>query len=88
MAAAGTGCCPHIGGTGTGQRCWPPAESVPRKPQSSPTVLLILLVLFIPWACLLSPQRHTVSLRRGRQEKLEGQTTALGGREGQGLQRN
>ena len=88
LASAGTGLCPHAGGAGTGQRCQPPEDSVLSKHQSSATVLLILLVPFLPRVCFLSPQRHTVSLRRGRQEKLEGQTTALGGREGQGLQRN
>ena len=72
MAAAGTGHHPQAGGTGTGQRCQPPAESVPSKPQSSPTVLLVLLVPFLPRACFLSPQRHRVALRRGRHEKLEG----------------
>ena len=64
MAAAGTGLCPHAGGAGTGQRRQPPAESVPSKPQSSPTVLLVLLVPFLPQACFLSPQRHCVALRR------------------------
>ena len=73
MAAAGTGLCPHAGGAGTGQRRQPPAESVLSKPQSSPTVLLVLLVPFLPQACFLSPQRHCVALRRGRHEKLEGQ---------------
>ena len=50
MAAARTGRRPHAGGAGTGERCWPPAESVLSKPQSSPTVLLILLIPFLPWA--------------------------------------
>ena len=71
-----------------GQRCRPPAESVLSKPQSSPTVLLIRLIPFLPWACFLSPQRHCVALRRGRCEKSEDQAVAWGGREGQGLQRN
>ena len=37
---------------------------------------------------ILSPQRHCVALRRGRQEKLEGRATAWSGREWRGLQRN
>ena len=36
MAAARTGHCPHLGGTGTGQRHRPLAESVLSKAQSSP----------------------------------------------------
>ena len=59
MAAAGTGCCPHVGGAGTGQR----RQSVLSKPQSSPTVLLTLLDPFLPQACFFSPQRHCVALR-------------------------
>ena len=50
MAAAGTGRCPHVGGAGTGQRHRPLAESVLSKPQSSPTVLLIRLIPFLPQA--------------------------------------
>ena len=85
MAAAGTGLCPHVGDAGIGQRRRAPAESGLSKPQSSPTVLLILLIPFLPRACFLSPQRHCVALRRGRSE---GQPVAWGGREGRGLQRN
>ena len=48
MAASGTGHHPHVGGTGTGQRRRPPAESVLSKAQSSPTVLLTLLYPFLP----------------------------------------
>ena len=89
MAAAGTGHRPHGGGAGTGQRRRPPAESVLSKPQSSPTVLLILLVPFLPWASFChTGQRHRVALRRGKCEKSEGLALAWGGREGQGLQRN
>ena len=88
MAAARTGRHPHAGSAGTGERCWPPAESVLSKPQSSPTVLLVLLVPFLPQACFLSPQRHCVILRRGRCEKSEGWATAWAWSEGQGLQRN
>ena len=65
-----------------------PAESVLSKPQSSPTVLLILLTPFLPRACFLSPQRHRVALRRGRHEKSEGQALARCGWEGRGLQGN
>ena len=65
-----------------------PAESVLSKPQSSPTVLLVLLDPFLPQACFFSPQRHRVALRRGRHEKSEGRATAWSGREGRGLQRN
>ena len=36
MAAARTGRHPHAGSAGTGERCWPPAESVLSKAQSSP----------------------------------------------------
>ena len=56
MAAAGTGHRPHTGGAGTGQRHRPPAESVLSKAQSSPTVLLILLLPFFhrPEFCHLS----------------------------------
>ena len=50
MAAAGTGLRPQAGGPGNGQRHWAAAESVLNKPQSSPTVLLILLVPFLPQA--------------------------------------
>ena len=50
MAAAGTVHHPQAGGAGTGQRCRPLAESVPSKPQRSPTVLLIPLVPFLPRA--------------------------------------
>ena len=64
-----------------------PAESVLSKPQSSPTVLLILLVPFIPQTCFLSPQRRCVALREWH-EKLEGWTVAWGGREEWGLQSN
>ena len=88
MAAAGTEHHPHAGGSGTKQRPWLPEESVLSKPQSSPTVLLILLVPFLPWACFFSIQRHHVALRRGRWEKSEGLATAWDGQEGQGLQRN
>ena len=38
--------------------------------------------------CFLSPQRHHVALRRGRQEKREGRAVDWGGWEGRGLQRN
>ena len=58
------------------------------EPQSSPTVLLVLLDPFLPQACFFSPQRHRVALRRGRHEKSEGRATAWSGREGRGLQRN
>ena len=88
MAAAGTGCHPQAGGTGTGQRHQPPAESVLSKAQRSPIVLLIRLIPLLPWACFLSPQRHHVTLRRGKHEKSEGWATAWGGWEGWGLQRN
>ena len=88
MAAAGTGHRPHVGGAGTGQRCRALAQSVPSKPQSSPTVLLILLVPFIPQTCFLSPQRRCVALRREWHEKLEGWTAAWGVWKGLGLQRN
>ena len=88
MAAAGTGRHPQAGGAEFGQRCQPLAESGLSKPQSSPTVLLILLIPFHPWACFLSPQRHRVALRRGRHEKLEGRPMAWGGQEGRGLQRD
>ena len=88
MAAAGTGHRPHVGGAGTGQRCRALAKSVLSKPQSSPTVLLILLVPFIPQTCFLSPQRRCVALRREWHEKLEGWTVAWGGREEWGLQSN
>ena len=88
MAAAGTGLRPQAGGVGNGQRHWALAESVLNKPQSRPTVLLILLIPFFPWACFLSPQRHRVALRGGRCEKSEDHTVAWGGREGRGLQRN
>ena len=88
MAAAGTGHHPQAGSTRTGQRRRPRAESVLSKAQSSPTVLLILLVPFLPWDGSLSPQRHCVILRRGRCEKSEGWATAWAWSEGQGLQRN
>ena len=88
MAAAGTGLRPQAGGAGNGQRHWAAAESVLNKPQSRPTVLLILLIPFFPWACFLSPQRHRVALRGGRCEKSEDQPVAWGGQEGRGLQRN
>ena len=88
MAATGTGLQPQVGGTGNGQRCWPLAESVLNKSRSSPTVLLILLMPFLPWACFLSPQGHHLALRRGRCEKSEDKAVAWGGQEGRGLQRN
>ena len=88
MAATGTRLWPQAGGAGNGQRHWAPAESVLNKSQSRTTVLLILLIPFLPWACFLSPQRQCVALRRGRCEKSEDQAVAWGGREGQGLQRN
>ena len=88
MAATGTGRRPQVGGAGTGQRCQPMAESVFSKSQSSPTVLLILLVPFLPQTCFLSPERYCVALRRERHEKLEGETVSWGGREGWGLQRS
>ena len=69
LASAGTGLCPHAGGAGTGQRCQPPEDSVLSKHQSSATVLLILLVPFLPRVCFLSPQRHCVALRRRSSEK-------------------
>ena len=82
MAAAGTGRCPHARGTGTGQRRQPPAESVLSKPQSSPTVLLILLDPFLPRACFFSPQRHRVALR---EESVRGQKVGpQPGRDGKG----
>ena len=37
---------------------------------------------------LLSPQRHRIALRRGRQEKSEGRAVNWSGWEGRGLQRN
>lgn len=55
----------EAGGTGMGQRSWPPAESVLSNTEKPHSVPLILLVPFLPWDGSLSPQRHCVILRRG-----------------------
>lgn len=60
-----TGLCPHAGGAGTGQRS-APTESVLNKPQSSPTVLLVLLDPFLPLEPAFLTSEASSSTERGR----------------------
>ena len=64
-----------------------PGRVSSQQSTEQPTVLLIRLVPFLLPACFLSPQRHRVALRGGR-EMSEGWATAWAGRGGPGLQRN
>ena len=68
MAAARTGRHPHAGSAGTGERCWPPAESVLSKPQSSPTVLLVLLSPSFPGAAFVTSEVSFSTKKRKARE--------------------
>lgn len=60
----GQGTTLRQGALGLDRDASPQQKSVPSKPQSSPTVLLVLLGPLPSTGLILSPQRHCVALRR------------------------